>query len=80
MFLQKLYETTGGNTVPIVDIFELGSELGFDKSEIENIVDYLSDEGLMELITLGGGSRITHSGIIEIEDSEFRVNLRKVKK
>ena len=69
MFLQKLYDTTDGNSASMVDMWELGSELGFDRGKIHNIVDYLTNEGLIEPKALGVIA-ITHDGIIEIEDSQ----------
>lgn len=69
LFLQKMYETTDGNSGYIVDMWEVGSELGFDREKIRNLVGYLRDEGLLESKTLGGGISITHAGIIEIEYS-----------
>jgi len=70
LFLQKLYDTTDGNSASMVDMWELGSELGFDRGKIHNIVDYLTNEGLIEPKALGGVIAITHDGIIEIEDSQ----------
>jgi hypothetical protein len=70
LFLQKLYDTTDGNSAYMVDMWELGTELGFDREKTHNIVDYLTDEGLIEPKALGGGIAITHDGIIEIEDSQ----------
>jgi hypothetical protein len=69
LFLKKLYDTTDGNSGYIVDMWELGSELEFNREKIHNLVDYLTDEGLLEPKTLGGGISITHYGIVEIEDS-----------
>lgn len=70
LFLQKLYDTTDGNSAYRIDMWELGAELGFDRGKIHNIVDYLTDEGLIEPKALGGVIAITHEGIIEIEDSQ----------
>ena len=69
LFLQKLYDTTDGNSGYMVDMWKLGIELGFDREKTHNVVDYLSDEGLLKHRSLGGGIVITHDGIIEIEDS-----------
>jgi hypothetical protein len=70
LFLQKLYDTTDGSSAYMVDMWELGAELGFDRGKIHNIVDYMSDEGLIVPKALGGAIAITHDGIIEIEDSQ----------
>lgn len=69
LFLQKMYDTTDGNSGYIVDMWEVGSELGFDREKTRNLVEYLRDESLLESKTLGGGISITHDGIIEIEYS-----------
>ncbi|MDD4754137.1 MAG: hypothetical protein PHT78_13010 [Desulfitobacteriaceae bacterium] len=70
LFLQKLYDTTDGNSAYMVDMWELGTELGFERVKILNVVDYLTDEGLIEPKALGGGIAITHYGIIEIEEAQ----------
>lgn len=67
-FLNKLYEITNGDSSYMVNMWELGEELGFERSVISNIVDYLTSEYLIEPRALGGGIAITHSGIIEIEE------------
>jgi len=69
LFLQKMYDTTDGNSAHIVDMWEVGTELGLDREKTRNLVGYLRDEGLLEAKTLGGGISITHAGIIEIEYS-----------
>jgi hypothetical protein len=70
LFLQKLYDTTDGNSAYRVNMWELGAELGFDRGEVYIIVDYLTEEGLIEPRALGGEIAITHYGIIEIEESQ----------
>ena len=42
-------------------------ELGFDRTKTSNIFDYLRGEGLVESMTLGGGIKITHYWVLEIE-------------
>ncbi|NVO10269.1 MAG: hypothetical protein HXX16_09940 [Bacteroidales bacterium] len=69
LFLQKMYDTTDGNSGYTVDMWEVGTELGFDRDKTRNLVGYLRDEGLLESKTLRGGISITHAGIIEIEYS-----------
>ncbi|HAN19559.1 MAG: hypothetical protein A2X13_15055 [Bacteroidetes bacterium GWC2_33_15] len=68
LFLQKLYDTTDGNSAYMINMWKLGDELGFDRGKIHNVVDYLIGEGLIEPKALGGGIAITHYGIIEIEE------------
>lgn len=67
-FLNKLYELTDGDSSYIVDMWEVGNELNFDRNLTSNIVDYLIGEYLIESRALGGGIAITHEGIVEIED------------
>lgn len=67
-FLNKLYEVTNGDSSYIVDMWEVGNELNFDRNLTSNIVDYLIGEYLIESRALGGGIAITHEGIVEIED------------
>jgi hypothetical protein len=52
----------------MVNMWELGEELGFDRSLTSNIVDYLTGEYLIEPRALGGGIIITHNGIVKIEE------------
>jgi hypothetical protein len=68
LFLQKVYDLTDGGSSSIVDMWELGKELGFDRIKTKNVVHYLTEEYLIEPKLLGGGIAITHSGVIEIED------------
>jgi hypothetical protein len=68
-FLQSLYDSTDGNSGAFLSMWELGSEIGFDKTRTSNVVDYLMAEGLIESRALGGYISITHDGVIEIEES-----------
>jgi hypothetical protein len=70
LYLQSLYDLTDGNPAAFLNMWELGSELGFDRVKTRNVVDYLIAEGLLEPRALGGIISITHDGIIEIEDSK----------
>lgn len=67
-FLNKLYEITNGDSSYMVNMWELGKELGIERNAISSIVDYLTSEYLIESRALGGGIAITHSGIVEIEE------------
>ena len=68
-FLHRLYEKTEGNEREMVNMWELGNELGFDKAETNRISQYLVGEYLMEYAAQGGIIAITHQGIIEVEDA-----------
>ena len=56
----------------MVDMWELGKELSFDDNKTQNIVDYLTNEYLIEYKGIGGKIFITHNGIMRIE--EYRLN------
>jgi hypothetical protein len=76
-FLKHLYdetqnfykkETTRSNQIPLFSTDDLGDELGFTAAETEQIVRYLSDEGLVKRVT-GKSTTIAHRGVIEVEDA-----------
>ncbi|GAA4100437.1 hypothetical protein [Mucilaginibacter panaciglaebae] len=69
LYLQKIYEESGGGTNAAFDMTEVGNELGFDYMLTRNIVDYLINEGLIEPYALGGSIKITHWGIKEVEEA-----------
>lgn len=68
-FLNNLYEITGGSKSKTVNMFELGTELGFDREETNLIVQYLAGESLVKHVTIGGGIGITHYGVKEVEEA-----------
>lgn len=68
-FLKSLYEITGGNLFASVNMWELGQELGFTRSDTDLIVQYLVGEGLVKYFTLGGGIVITHWGVVQVEEA-----------
>ena len=76
-FLKHLYdetqnfykkETTRSNQIQFFSTDDLGDELGFTAVETEQIVRYLSDEGLVKRVT-GKSITIAHRGDIEVEDA-----------
>lgn len=69
LYLQKVYDESGGGTNAAFDMTEVGNELGFDYMLTRNIVDYLINEGLIEPYALGGAIKITHWGIKEVEEA-----------
>jgi hypothetical protein len=69
LFIRKLYEVTDGSRFARANMLELGAELGWDPSEVQNVVEYLEGEGLLEYVTLGGGITITHLGVLEVEQT-----------
>lgn len=66
-FLKALYDESKGNSFNIVDMNKIGESLSFTNEDLDTVTKYLSDEGLLEYKTLGGGISITHYGIKEIE-------------
>ncbi|MFD1616605.1 hypothetical protein [Gelatiniphilus marinus] len=68
-FLEKLYKETNGSESYMVNMWELGQELEYDRETTSNIVEYLQGEDLLVPRALGGGIAITHYGIKEIEDA-----------
>lgn len=50
-------------------MFELGTELGFDREEVSLIVQYLAGENLVKHRTIGGGIGITHDGVKKVEEA-----------
>lgn len=68
-YLNLLYGKTGGDKFNLVNMWDLGNELGFSKEETKTITQYLKGEGLMEYATIGGGIGITHYGVKEVEDA-----------
>jgi hypothetical protein len=76
-FVQAVYDLTGGNEHKIVSMWEIGEKLGlggFGSEETQKIVQYLTGEGLVKGMALGGGIGITHYGIKEVEESMLHPN------
>lgn len=70
LLLDKLYEKTNGVAERhLIDIRELGKELGMEADVALNAFEYLKDEGLTKWMALGGQGTITHWGLKEVEDA-----------
>ncbi len=69
LYLEQVYEQTGGNKNTVVDLWHPGTTLGFSREETESIYDYLEGEGLVKAQALGGAIGITHAGIVEVEEA-----------
>ena len=70
LLLRKLYEMTDG--VPeqhVIDIREVGEELGMDGNVALETFEYLKGEGLTKWMAIGGFGTITHWGVKEVEDA-----------
>ena len=69
-FLYLLYQNADGNTNASYKVQELGKELGLDSNQISKIVNYLSEEKLLEILGVGAKDvAITHQGIKRIEEA-----------
>ncbi len=68
-FLNLLYEKTGGDKFNRVIMWDLGTELGYQRDETQSITQYLEGESLIEYATLGSGIAITHYGVREVEEA-----------
>jgi hypothetical protein len=66
-FMNALYNQVEGQELQIVDMFELGEELGFSRDETDGTVEYLDGEGLLKYRATGGAIGITHAGVVEVE-------------
>jgi len=69
-FLHTLYDKTGGDTWSLGHtMYQIGREIGFDDDLTEKIAQYLHDEGLLDILSKDGTTKITHRGIREVEES-----------
>lgn len=70
LLLHKLYELTNGVAERhLIDIRELGKEIGIGTDVALEAFEYLKGEGLTKWMALGGVGTITHWGIKEVEDA-----------
>ena len=68
-FLKRVYEVTGGSRTKHVSMWDVGKAVGLSTEEIRGAWEFLSGEGLVATTTYGGGIRITHQGVVEIENA-----------
>lgn len=68
-FLKLVHDATGGSETQIVNMWDLGNELGWDKQTTDVTAQYLVGEGLIKFWTISGGLGITHWGVRQIEDA-----------
>ena len=66
-FLKTVYELTDGNPYSYVDMWEIGENQGLNRADTQDIVTWLSNEGLLGDGSIGGGINIAHKGVQEIE-------------
>lgn len=66
-FLAALHDAVKGDRRKIVNMFEVGKTLEFDRKTTDLVVQFLTGESLVEHRTIGGGIGITHHGVREVE-------------
>jgi len=69
LFLKAVYQATEADEHKLVNMWQVGDELGLERDETARIVQYLTGETLLEHKALGGIIAITHHGIREVEDA-----------
>lgn len=70
-FLLSVYRHTKGNPAKKVSMYDVGSELGIDRTAASRLAEDLMGWLMLEIRTLSGGIGITPSAVEEIEASEF---------
>jgi hypothetical protein len=74
LFLEKIYIEGLANTNLIFDeaeIHSMADAVGIERDSLEPLVQYLVDEGLLELFSMDGDLKITHAGIKEVEKARL---------
>jgi len=66
-FLKLSYERANGDMHELLNMWETGEELGWDRPKTSKIHEYLREKGLLEAGTIGGGYRISDACIDLIE-------------
>jgi len=70
LLLHKLYEITNGVAERhLIDIRQLGKEIGMEPTVALETFQYLKEEGLTKWMSMGGNGTITHWGVKEVEDA-----------
>jgi hypothetical protein len=71
-YLSKLYARTGASVLnPVRGVYRLGQELGFENGEIDDILNYISNEGLAIVYVNEEKVTITNKGIGAVEEAEL---------
>ncbi|MEJ2476043.1 MAG: hypothetical protein P8Y40_00790 [Desulfobacterales bacterium] len=68
-FLLSVYNHTKGDTTAMVSMYDVGSELGIDRTAASRLAEDLMGWMMLEIRTLSGGIGITASTVAEIEAS-----------
>lgn len=70
-FLLSVYNQTKGDPAAMVSMYDIGSELGIDRTAASRLAEDLMGWMMLEIRTLSGGIGITPSAVEEIEASGF---------
>lgn len=71
LMLKRFFDVSNGQSgTYLVNMWEVGQELGWDRQTTAATYEYLEGEGLLKAMTLGGGAAITHQGVKEVEEAE----------
>jgi len=70
-FLLSVYNQTKGDPAAMVSMYDVGSELGIDRTAASRLAEDLMGWMMLEIRTLSGGIGITPSAVEEIEASGF---------
>ncbi|MBF0119696.1 MAG: hypothetical protein HQK79_12730 [Desulfobacterales bacterium] len=62
-FLIELYKRTKGNTSLKMSMFDIGDDLGLEKSYTSRVAETLIGNGLIDIRTLSGGIGLTSEGL-----------------
>ena len=70
LLLHKIYEVTQEiSDASSVNVYRVGERLGWEREKTEDTFEYLQGEGLINGVTVGGGIKLTHQGIREVEQA-----------
>jgi uncharacterized protein (TIGR02391 family) len=78
IFLSTLYNKCNGLTANLINIKEIAELMKIEASKAYEIAQSLNDLGYIKIKTLDGFVAITSSGILEIEDTPFPVNIKPI--
>jgi len=67
-FLREVYKASHGTTNKIIQMWDIGKALKLGKQDTQSITEYLTNENLIKHETIGGGIRLTHDGLLVVEN------------